>query len=130
MKLCLTATCDLLGFGEKLEYRTLKKLLVKENFPRKMGNFDPTTITQKELDRIDRLYLSLPEFTVRHMKNASLVRGVLTNWLPSIRTVCKFCQDVGVQEQRKELADLETSEQNNTNDPGDMSSLATIVSRV
>lgn len=107
VQLCLTATCDLLGFGENLEYGLLKKLLVKENFPKKMGNFDPTTITQKELDRLDKLYLTLPEFTVKHMKNASLVCGILANWLLSLRTVCKFCRDVGVQELRKELAELQ-----------------------
>jgi phosphoglycerate dehydrogenase-like enzyme len=108
VKLCLTATCDLLGFGEDLEYKALKKVLVKENFPRKMANFDPVTVTQEQLDRLDATYLSLPEFTVEHMTRASVVCGVLTDWLLSLRMVCKVCQDTGVQELRKELAALQT----------------------
>jgi len=107
VKLCLTATCDLLGFGENLEYEVLKKLLVKENFARKMGNFDPTTVTQTELDRLDATYLSLPEFKVDQMKRASEVCGVLTNWLLSLRMVCKVSQDTRVQELRKELNALQ-----------------------
>lgn len=108
IKLCLMATCDLLGFGTNLEYDKLKKLLVTNNFPRMMGRFDPTTITPLELNRLDVLYLSKPEFTVEQMKRASEVCGVLTNWLLSLRMVCKFCQDVGVVQLRTELAALET----------------------
>lgn len=108
VRLCLTATCDLLGFGENLAYAELKKLLVRENFPTRMGRFDPTSVTQGELDRLDATYLSLPEFNVEQMRRASEVCGVLTNWLLSLRAVCKVCQDVGVQELRKELAALQT----------------------
>jgi len=67
----------------------LKKLLVEENFARKMGNFDPTIVIQMKLDRLDPTYLSLPELKVDQTKSASEVCVVLANWLLTLRMVCK-----------------------------------------
>jgi len=106
--LCLSAIFDLLGLEKNLGYKKMKVQLLKPSFRTSMETFGTSTVTKKKLDRLDATYLTLPEFTVEKMKRASVVCGILTEWLLSLRNVCKNSQDTAVQELRKELSARQT----------------------
>jgi dynein heavy chain 1 len=92
VKLCITATCVLLGMGHNLEWKNVKKLIGKGGFVPRCMNFDPYTMTEELVAEMEENFLSHPSFNIETMRKASMPTGIMTLWILSLVKVCVVCR--------------------------------------
>lgn len=80
----LTLEMVSLMIGEKdLDWVEIRKVIKRDDFVSTIVNFDPLTLTTKQVNQVQETYLNLPDLTYEKVDNASKACGPLYQWAES-----------------------------------------------
>merc|ERR1719312_1923672 len=79
VKLALESICLLLG-EETSEWKTIKSIIMKDNFISTVVNFDTDELPDQIREQMKKRYLSNPDYNFEKVNRASLACGPMVKW--------------------------------------------------
>ena len=79
VKMALEAICLLLGEGAA-DWKTIRSIIVRENFISTIVNFSTADISDSVRDMMINKYLNNPDFNFEKVNRASVACGPLVKW--------------------------------------------------